>query len=594
MSGRGSCRPGRGLPLAAACLAACAGNLQDGGDDGVGPDANPGCSTFITFEPQSPVASPSAEVRANAGVQNATGVFEYTWSVSFQGAPIAYERAQLDGSAIKFPATTPGVYTVHLGVGAPGGCPTAQAMLNVLAPGANQAQLRLRVTPPASASAPPFEKLVGVRGGADFFVGAIGLDPGVAATAVVQSGGAGVASYLRLMPVAAREAAVELFTSAGGAFSASVLGQPHDVLVIPAVPGYAPALVEDWPPSSVVLDIGAGTTVTGVVRGPGGAPLAGAKVQLKIGQVPSTLATTTASGAFSLLVRPTPGAIVAVDVAPPAGSGLPRLRAQSTTMFDLAQPFQIDYAASLALRDLGGATIRRLGQPVAGAKVSIVGDLIGVGTVTAGTMPASASGTVQITATAGGGGQLPPTLAPARQLAAVIEAAPNDHAVTAIDLTSAAPTAIDAPPAAPIATQLQRPDGTPIAEAVLDAVPVGELAQAGVTSSIRARSGAGGQLSASLAAGGRYDLRIHDPVLARGAPRIAPGVTAQTIAASYALGPALIATGTLLLQGSPMGGAAVQLLCSQCIGVERSRPLAEGTSRPDGTFTLAVPDPGTN
>jgi hypothetical protein len=123
---------------------------------------------------------------------------------------------------------------------------------------------------------------------------------------------------------------------------------------------------------------------------------------------------------------------------------------------------------------------------------------------------------------------------------------------------------------------------------------VGELAQAGVTSSIRARSGAGGQLSASLAAGGRYDLRVHDPVLARGAPRIARDATAQSIAASYALEPGLIATGTLLLQGSPIGGAAVQILCVQCTGLDRSRPLAEGTSRPDGSFTLAVPDPGTN
>jgi hypothetical protein len=285
---------------------------------------------------------------------------------------------------------------------------------------------------------------------------------------------------------------------------------------------------------------------------------------------------------------------VAVDVTPPDGSGLPRLLAQAPA-FALDQSFQISYAA-LALRDLAGATIRRQGAPIAGAKVVLVGSLAGIGTVTAGAT-ASASGVVRIAATANGAGVLPATLAPARPLSAVVEAAPNDHAVAAIDLTTGAPAAIDAPPAAAIATELRASDGlTPIAGAVLDAVPAGALALAGVTSSIRARAGPGGQLAASLAAGGRYDLRVHDPVLARGAPRLVPDATAQTIAASYALRPALTATGKLLLQGSPtpIGGAAVQLLCSQCTGLERDRPLAEATSDPAGAFTLVVPDPGTN
>ena len=579
-------------PALAVWLGACGASSPDGADT---PDAGFECTAFVSFEPMSPIASPSTMVRANAVVQGAPGVLDYTWSVVFEGGAVPHAPAQADGSAITFPAVAPGVYDVQLDVGAASACPTVQVPLNVLAPGANQTQLRLRVTPAASANAPAFEKLVPVLGGADFYVGTLAVDPGVIAAATVQSGGAGVAAYLRLMPAAAKDVAVETFTNGAGGFSARVLGQPHDVLAIPTVPGYAPRRIEDWLPSSAAIDVGVGATVTGVVRGPGGAPLAGAKVQLKIGGVPSTLATTAADGAFSLLVEPDPGAVVAVDVTPPAGSGLPRLLAQSATVFDLAQPFQISYAA-LALRDLAGATIRRQGAPVPGAKVVVVGSLAAAGTVTAGAAPASASGVVRIAATANGAGVLPATLAPARPLSAVVEAAPNDHAVTAIDLTSQAPAAIDAPPAVPIATQLRQPDGTPIAEAVLDARPVGALALAGVTSPIRARSGAGGQLSASLAAGGRYDLRVHDPVRARGAPLPATGVTAQTIAASYTLRPALIATGKLLLQGSPtpVAGAAVQLLCSLCSGLERSLPIAEGTSRPDGTFTLVVPDPGTN
>jgi len=584
--------------LAAAWLAACAGNVDSGGDDGNGNDGGGGtsCSTFVTFDPASPIASPTTVVRANAGVQGAAGVLDYRWSVTFQNGPVAYSLAQADRSAISFPAPVPGVYTVWLDVGAASACPTALAPLNVLAPGAKQAQLRLQVTPPASAGVPPFEKLVTVLGGASFSLGTLALDPGLTAMAAVQGAGGGVASYLRLMPVAAREAAVETFTDFAGAFTARVLSQPHDVLVIPAVAGYAPRLVRDWSPSGATIAVGAGATVTGTVRGPGSAPLAGARVQLKIGQVPSTIGVTDGSGAFALLAEPAPGAVISVDVAPPAGSGLPRLLAQSSTALDLAQPLQIGYSASLALRDLGGSMVRRQGAPLAGAKVVVVGSLSAAGTVTAGATAVSAAGLVQIAATASGAGALPPTLAPAGALSAVIEVAANDHAVAAIDLTSPAPVSIDAPPEVAIATQLRRPDGTPIADAVLDAAPTGALALAGVTSSVRARSGAGGAVAARLAAGGHYDLRVHDPVLGRGAPLLALDATAQTIAASYALRPALTATGKLVLQGSPapVGGAAVQFLCSLCSGLDRSRPIAEGTSLPDGTFTLLVPDPGTN
>ena len=578
---------------AAASLAACAGSVD--GSDGP-PDGGVGCTTFVTFEPASPIASPSTIVRANAGVQGAIGVLDYAWMVTFQGVRVAVSPAQADGSAILFPAPAPGVYAVQLEVQGSGSCPTAQASLNVTAPGANQAQLRLRITPPASANVPPFEKPITVLGGASFTLGTLALDPGVDIASQVLGGAVGVAAYLRLMPAAAREAAVEAFAGSTGSFSARVLGQPHDVLVIPAVPGYAPRLIEDWQPPAEPISVGPGVTVTGTVRGPGGGVLAGAKVQLKLGQVPSTLGVTDAAGMFSLLAEPDPGALITVDVTPPADSGLPRLLAQSATLFDLAQPLQISYAALLALRDLGGATIRRQGAPVAGARIVLVGNLAAAGTVTTGAASASAAGLVQIAAVAGGTGVLPATLAPACPLSVVIEAAPNDHAVAAVDLTASAPASIDAPQSVAIATELRRPDGTPIAEAVLDAAPVGALALAGVTSVVRARSDAAGRLAARLAAGGHYDLRIHDPVLGRGAPLLASDATAQTIAPSYTLRRALTATGKLLAQGSPtpIGGAAIQLLCSACTGLERSRPLAEGTSLPDGSFTLVVPDPGTN
>jgi hypothetical protein len=182
------------LALAAAAgLAACGlGDLGPDIPDGGMHDGPPACSAFISFEPMSPVASPSTVVRANAIVTNAPGVLDYTGTVTFGGAAIAATPAQADGSAITFPAVQPGVYDVRLEVGGVLGCSTVEAPLNVLAPGANQALYRLRVTPPASTNVPAFETIVPVSGGASFTFNTVSLDPGLIAAANVRSGGTGV------------------------------------------------------------------------------------------------------------------------------------------------------------------------------------------------------------------------------------------------------------------------------------------------------------------------------------------------------------------------------------------------------------------
>ena len=594
------------LAAAAACLPAC-GIGADSGPDGGGGDNDGGveCTAFISFDPPAPTASTSRPVRVNATVLGARAVLDYAWSVSFKGASVATMSAQPDGSAITFPAILPGVYSVRLQLGGTSGCPTVQEQLNVRAVGARQERMRLRITPPASAGVPPTETLVDVYGGAEFTLHTISLDRGRATAATVQGGAAGVPAYLRLMPVTGRAAAVEAYTDGAGGFAARVLDQPHDVLVVPTAPDRAPQLVRDWSPAGPDLPVVAGAAVGGTVTGPGG-PLAGAKVQLKVlarlqlgGQletveIPSTIATTDAAGAFSLRAEPVQGAEIEVDVTPPDGSGLPRLLAQAP----FAASLQIAYAASPAPRNLQGTIVQRQGgTPVAGAKVVVVGSQAAAGTVTpAGGSPVSAVGMVRVAGATSGAGALPVMRVPPWQLSAVVELTPSDHPVAAIDLTSGTPASMTVNPATSKPTQLQRPGGAAIDGAVLDAIPAGDLAQAGVASAIRARADAGGQLSVSLSDGARYDLRIHDPIFGRGAPRVVAGVTSATIAAGYALRPALTATGKLALAGSPapLAGASIQVLCITCPGLERSRPLAEATSRADGSFTLVVPDPGTN
>jgi hypothetical protein len=199
------------------------------------------------------------------------------------------------------------------------------------------------------------------------------------------------------------------------------------------------------------------------------------------------VATTGADGRFTVhAIAPPAGTVVAVDVTPPAGGGLPRLLAQSASL-NLGQMLEIEYAA-LALRDVGGTRIRRPGGPLGDVKVTLVGTLAGIGTVAAGGTTVDASGVVRIAGITGAGGDLPAMLAPARALSAVVEVAPTDHAVVGIDLTAGAPPNVDVPAAAASSTVLRQPDGTAIKDAVLDAIPVGALALAGITSAIRARA----------------------------------------------------------------------------------------------------------
>src|SRR6185503_3006800 len=102
-----------------------------------------------------------------------------------------------------------------------------------------------------------------------------------------------------------------------------LLGVAHNVLVVPAVAGLAPKRVT-WMPGTTSLVVGPGTLVTGVVRGPGGTGLAGARVQLTAGGVPSTLATTIGDGSFQLRSDFAAADPITVKVTPPAASGLPR------------------------------------------------------------------------------------------------------------------------------------------------------------------------------------------------------------------------------------------------------------------------------
>lgn len=569
----------------------CAGDIGESpGDDGGFPDAGH-CTVFLTFDPTNAIAAPETKVRAIAHVSGALGVLAYTWTVRYEGAIVPTQLADADGAAVWFDAPNAGVYDVMVDVSS-NLCPTGQATYNVGVAGGATTQVRLRVTPPPTMQAPPSERLVLVTGGASFDLGTVVVDTGVLATGSVFVPSGDGTAYLRFIPLGAADAYVEAYADAGGSYQARVLNQPHDVLIVPRDPNVAPVRVRNWLPGTFLQPLGSSVVVQGTVRGPDDAPIANANVQLMSDGVPSTRGTTSSTGAFTLLVAEGfEDGEVTVEVTPPPATGLPRLVATSATL-DLDQPLAVRYATTLARRNIGGATVRRGGSALPGAKVTVTGTISAAGTITAGTA-ASARGEVRVVATTNASGALPSALAPAVPLSAVVAVNAGDHAVAPFDLTTALPSTIDAPATQTITTQLQGPTGTPLAGAVLELAPIGALAMAGATP-VRAVAGSNGAVTARVASGGRYELRAVDPA-GRAAPVVVLDVGAATIVATYTLGPAIEISGTLLQSGSsvPVGRAALQLRCTGCSGIDRTRSLAEGTSGPSGEFAIAVRDPGT-
>lgn len=581
--------------LAAAALGACAGgahaDLTNPGDNGGG--ALPAdCALAIDVTQPLPTAGPSSTVHAAVRISALGAMPTYVWQVQFQGAQVSNTVGK-DGAAIDFAVPTPGVYTVRVDVAA-GACSPGIAPINIPAPGALSTKLRLRVVPSQNSQVPVLEKLIDVKGGAAVDLGIASIDSGGIEAPTVLGPSGGVPAYVQFAPAAAPDAIIEAFADATGAASVRLVSQPYAVLVVPSVDGVAPRRFTGWLPGQP-LQLDAGSAVSGTVAsGASGAALPGAVVQLTSDGVPSTLATTDGNGKFTL--HAVLGATATIDVAPPAASGLPRLSATLATG-ELTAPLQIRYAANVttAMVDLHGTVLERGGDPLPGARITVIGGLPVVGMVTGAASTVTATGEIRVTATAGAGGALPalqvprtPAVAP---LGAVIEAAPGDLAVIDLDTSGGAPASLQAPAMPPIVTAVQDRAGAALAGAVVDLVPTGALARANAPT-LRLVANASGAIATTLPLGGHYELRFADPQ-GRAAPLIIGDREITAIESVFQLPAAVQVSGTLRVDGSlALPSAAVQILCQNCVGLERTLPLVEVLSDTTGRFTLAVPDPG--
>lgn len=567
-------------------LAGCGGldnhgsGVDGGGNGDAGGDAA-GCAVLLTFDPQQPVVDPNAPVRAQAQVFGNLGVPTYQWTVSDpDNLDVATTPQSTDGSMVDFYAVKAGPYHVRAQVTAGSFCPDGTAVLQVAQAGAHQADYRIRVTPPAAAGAPPQETIIQVMGGADV-TRSLALDPGLAVNGSVKNGATGVAAYLRFMPVSSPTGFVEVFSATGGGFSTRLLGQNHQVLVVPMVSGLAPALL-DWSVTTTTLNVSAGNGIAGIVKDGGGNPIAGAQVQFTSGGVPSTLATTASDGSFTVRTSLATTATFDVTVALPAGRGLPTLTATGA----FGNNVLIQYASSTAC-SLGSTPVKRGATAEPGAKVTVVGTMASAGTIGG----ATAQGTVRITATADGTGKLPAVLVPRAPLSAVVDLGSGDLSLVALDTSACAAQTIDAPAPATVDGTIVDGNGALLAGGMIEATPVGDLALAGVPQLVTA-SGQGGAYALSLATGGHYDVTFSDPH-ARSAPLALSNVAAAGVPTTALLGKALRLSGDVSVIGNanPVINASIQVFA--LTAGPSTPPLGETASTQTSTYAVGIPDPGT-
>ncbi len=548
--------------------------------DGATNSDSGGCQVVLSFNPASPVADPAATIRAQAQVFNGSGINDFNWFVTYNNTNVTWTYAAQDHSQIDFVAPNPGTYSVRADISGPASCPmTVTQTLTVYSTSAQVVDYRMRVVPPASAGAPPQETVIQVQAGTDV-ARDYALDPGLAVTGSVKNGTTGVPAYLRFMPASSPKGYVETFSSSTGAFSTRLLGQNHNVLVVPMTAGLAPALVP-WDLTTTTLPVSAGNAVTGTVKDGAGNPLAGAQVQVTSGGVPSTLATTASDGSFTVRTSFASTATVDVSVTPPAGRGLPVLAATGTFGATIA----IQYA-NAATCDVGATPVMRGTTAEPGARVSVVGTIATAGTI-GGT---TAAGTVRIVATADSTAHLPSTLVPRAPLSAVVDLGGGDLAVASLDTSTCAAQSIDAPARIAATGTTTTLAGTPVAGTRIEAVPSGALALAG-TPNVEGASDGSGAFSLALASGGRYDITFSDP-LGNNAPLVVAAATAAEVPATAQLPKALKVTGKVSVYGNanPVVGASVQMLCLACSAA--TPPVAEAATNEISSFVMGIPDPG--
>ena len=434
------------LALLGACLGCslagmdAGGTQNDAGMQGDAPQSGENCTCELVLLPQQPELGDTVHAQVNAiyGVSP----FTYTWSVLYgtKAVPITYVNA--DRSQVDFVLAEAGSYLIQVGQEtALGYYCVAEKSLLVKNPTGKPEQVLLKFIPPAASGIPVQQQKLSITGGTPQTDLNLTLEAGIALDLDVKDAANDTAPVFVRFVANDKGFETEAYLAAGAPVQLTVLDDSYDVLVIPDESGtkrFAPTLAVNQAlatltPADAKLTLDPGVVVTGSVTVGGVSAVEGAWVMLTRGRLPSTIGVADAGGAFSVRVQSGDG--FGVSVSAPEASGLPDLElASGVAVAAGGGDVTVRYEPSLnPVNDLA-AEVRSstLAEVVAGARVTLRGQIETAGTVTVGSTTLPAPGVVRRVGTTDSAGQVTFPSLPAGAYDLVVEPLGHGHVDDAI------------------------------------------------------------------------------------------------------------------------------------------------------------------
>jgi hypothetical protein len=593
------------------------------------PSSEPCAVVVAPLSPQRFTDVPAGEgyrlrVGARAEGSNVPAKPTWRWQITHESS-LTVPHALVDGdpAVVEFPTEMTGRYTIQAEIlGLPAGCRDSKTAYAVV-PNRLFARFRVRATPPADAGLALFETDILVSAGTPV-TKTIDLQPGYPVTIDPQDE-RGVALPAYYVRVAARTSTARFdgYVLPGerrmGFQTLLDLGQRYDVLLVPdrvagavarAPLAYLSLTAEQLRLQSYRVD--PGIRLRGTVRGPGG-PVAGARIRLRSGALPSTVGESAADGTFELRAR---GGRFEVRVLPPEASGLPEAQLPQSIGLTLPDPapaeMPLDFTYDAIPAVQLNLTVQGAGGGASAPNVKVLLEsepdvlaLASVGSFRSGGVELPASGTVRRVRTTNAAGLATFEALPrARYRATLVppEDAPGDAAVTTVtdlDLVAAATTRTA------VLGRRTRLSGrlTPSTLAAGLLVKAVDAAEDGVGRTVTTTVGAEGRYELPVDPGRVFRLFI-EPPSGRRVPRIplepVRGKTTN-ITLDRTVPAPLPLTGMAQHNGAPLSGVVIQVFCvgsaPTCIDAEapdisNTPPIDETVSTGGGRYQLFVPDPG--
>jgi hypothetical protein len=546
------------------------------------------CTTIVNIS-ASPPAAPGDFVYAPVElIAQATpnGSLGYpTWTVSLAGGGSwtpEFVDAQ-SGLTVRFAAALPGSYTFRVSFPSFGNQCRGENVIDVHERAGKVATYRLRVTPPESYGVPQQDQVIAIYGGTPVGGLDLSLKKGTPLTGTLSGPAGPIAGEVRLLADSGPDA-VALAPATGGFTLAVNADGLYTPLLIPSASSLAPRLLAKASGTALVgsaFTVGAGESVSGTVMDALATPLAGARVVMRAGKLPSGAATSAADGTFAL--RAEAGSYT-LEV---GADGWPELTLTNVVV-SAGTPLTVEVAQQLSRVAVAVKVVDSSGKPVAGARVTLrSAPLDAAATITVDGSARAAPGRVGQVAVSGADGTLPTLQLPLSSYAVLIEPPPGaSDGVTAIarTLAGAESWTLALAPRNRLSGHVLDGFGAGVAGARVTAFESAGLGAA--PSTVTDKSGL---YTLDVDAGSPCTLLIEPPGEAKLASvRRLIGAAASGV--DVTLPPGLLVSGAVLSPaGARMPSVVVEALCAAC---DSPSVLASAISSSAGDYALYLPDPG--